>query len=76
MILQSELKQQRKLVRSLKKKSLWSKNLEEVYDYEPWLHLLKSYTVTSVDLIERFHVYQLFINTFYASINNFIASFT
>lgn len=30
MILQSELKHQRKLVRNLKKKSLWSKNLEEV----------------------------------------------
>ncbi|XP_043712423.1 protein PSK SIMULATOR 2-like isoform X2 [Telopea speciosissima] len=30
MILQSELKHQRKLVRSLEKKSLWSKNLEEV----------------------------------------------
>ncbi|XP_043710060.1 protein PSK SIMULATOR 2-like [Telopea speciosissima] len=30
MILRSELKQQRKLVRSLEKKSLWSKNLEEV----------------------------------------------
>lgn len=34
MILQSELKQQRKLVRSLKKKSLWSRTLEEVYNYE------------------------------------------
>lgn len=33
-ILQSELKHQRKLVRSLKKKSLWSRNLEEVYDCE------------------------------------------
>lgn len=32
MILQSELKQQRKLVRSLKKKSLWSKNLEEIME--------------------------------------------
>ncbi|XP_057973169.1 protein PSK SIMULATOR 2-like [Malania oleifera] len=32
MILQSELKHQRKLVRSLKKKSLWSKNLEEVME--------------------------------------------
>ncbi|KAJ9165964.1 hypothetical protein P3X46_020774 [Hevea brasiliensis] len=31
-ILQSELKQQRKLVRSLKKKSLWSKNLEEIVE--------------------------------------------
>ncbi|XP_022769182.1 uncharacterized protein LOC111312812 isoform X2 [Durio zibethinus] len=30
MILQSELKQQRKLVRSLKKKSLWSRTLEEI----------------------------------------------
>lgn len=30
-ILHSELKQQRKLVRSLKKKSLWSRNLEEVH---------------------------------------------
>ncbi|XP_042494003.1 protein PSK SIMULATOR 2-like [Macadamia integrifolia] len=30
MILQSELKHQRKLVRSLEKKSLWSKNLEEI----------------------------------------------
>jgi len=28
---QSELKHQRKLVRSLKKKSLWSRTLEEVY---------------------------------------------
>ncbi|XP_008788630.2 protein PSK SIMULATOR 1-like isoform X2 [Phoenix dactylifera] len=32
MILQSELKRQRKLVRSLKKKSLWSRNLEEVVE--------------------------------------------
>nr|DAD22401.1 TPA_asm: hypothetical protein HUJ06_023864 [Nelumbo nucifera] len=32
MIIQSELKHQRKLVRSLKKKSLWSKNLEEVME--------------------------------------------
>ncbi|PON93902.1 hypothetical protein TorRG33x02_102920 [Trema orientale] len=31
-ILQSELKQQRKLVRSLKKKSLWSRNLEEIVE--------------------------------------------
>ena len=31
MILHSELKHQRKLVRSLKKKSLWAKSLEEVY---------------------------------------------
>lgn len=31
-MLQSELKQQKKLVRSLKKKSLWSKNLEEVVE--------------------------------------------
>lgn len=31
-ILQSELKHQRKLVRRLKKKSLWSKNLEEVME--------------------------------------------
>ncbi|KAJ9186443.1 hypothetical protein P3X46_002015 [Hevea brasiliensis] len=31
-ILQSELKQQRKLVRSLKKKSLWSKNMEEIME--------------------------------------------
>ncbi|XP_039134720.1 protein PSK SIMULATOR 1-like [Dioscorea cayenensis subsp. rotundata] len=32
MILQSELKHQRKLVRSLKKKSLWSRSLEEVVE--------------------------------------------
>ncbi|KAF9620772.1 hypothetical protein IFM89_014505 [Coptis chinensis] len=32
MILHSELKQQRKLVRGLKKKSLWSKSLEEVME--------------------------------------------
>ncbi|CAN0906266.1 Protein PSK SIMULATOR 2 [Linum grandiflorum] len=31
-ILQSELKEQRKLVRSLKKKSLWSKSLEEIME--------------------------------------------
>ncbi|KAJ6708726.1 FACTOR G putative (DUF668)-RELATED [Salix koriyanagi] len=31
-ILQSELKQQKKLVRSLKKKSLWSKTLEEIME--------------------------------------------
>ncbi|XP_048332040.1 protein PSK SIMULATOR 2 [Ziziphus jujuba] len=31
-ILQSELKQQRKLVRGLKKKSLWSRNLEEIVE--------------------------------------------
>lgn len=30
MMLLSDLKQQRKLVRSLKKKSLWAKNLDEV----------------------------------------------
>ncbi|KAJ4702131.1 DUF668 family protein [Melia azedarach] len=32
MILQSELKQQKKIVRSLTKKSLWSKNLEEIIE--------------------------------------------
>ncbi|XP_010935060.1 protein PSK SIMULATOR 1 isoform X2 [Elaeis guineensis] len=32
MILHSELKRQRKLVKSLKKKSLWSRNLEEVVE--------------------------------------------
>uniref|UniRef100_A0A5B6ZDQ4 Uncharacterized protein n=1 Tax=Davidia involucrata TaxID=16924 RepID=A0A5B6ZDQ4_DAVIN len=32
MILQSELKQQKKLVRSLKKESLWAKSLEEVVE--------------------------------------------
>lgn len=32
MFLHSDLKQQRKLVRSLKKKSLWSRNLEEVME--------------------------------------------
>ncbi|KAG8494280.1 hypothetical protein CXB51_011603 [Gossypium anomalum] len=32
MILQSELKQQRKLVKSLKKKSLWTRTLEEVVE--------------------------------------------
>lgn len=32
MMLQSELKHQRKLVRSLKKKSLWSKSLEEIVE--------------------------------------------
>ncbi|KAJ0085516.1 hypothetical protein Patl1_09537 [Pistacia atlantica] len=32
MILQSELKQQKKLVRSLKKKSLWSRKLEEIME--------------------------------------------
>ncbi|KAG9442588.1 hypothetical protein H6P81_018442 [Aristolochia fimbriata] len=32
MYLQTELKRERKLVRSLKKKSLWSKNLEEVME--------------------------------------------
>ncbi|PPD84331.1 hypothetical protein GOBAR_DD18739 [Gossypium barbadense] len=32
MILQSELKQQRKLVKSLKKKTLWSRTLEEVVE--------------------------------------------
>ncbi|KAK8506624.1 hypothetical protein V6N13_103368 [Hibiscus sabdariffa] len=32
MILQSELKQQRKLVRSLKRKSLWSRTLEEIME--------------------------------------------
>ncbi|KAM7256212.1 hypothetical protein ACFE04_011953 [Oxalis oulophora] len=31
-MLQSELKQQRKIVRTLKKKSLWSKNLEEIIE--------------------------------------------
>jgi hypothetical protein len=30
---QSDLKHQKKLVRNLKKKSLWSRNLEEVYCY-------------------------------------------
>ncbi|KAK2660732.1 hypothetical protein Ddye_007265 [Dipteronia dyeriana] len=32
MILHSDLKQQRKLVKSLKKKSLWSRNLEEIME--------------------------------------------
>ncbi|KAE8716372.1 Detected protein of confused Function [Hibiscus syriacus] len=35
MILQSELKQQRKLVRCLKKKSLWSRTLEELLQPHP-----------------------------------------
>ena len=37
-MLHSELKHQRKLVRSLKKKSLWSRNLEEVCDYESFFY--------------------------------------
>lgn len=36
MILHSELKRQRKIVKNLKKKSLWSKTLEEV-QFEPYL---------------------------------------
>ncbi|GLT91999.1 hypothetical protein SLE2022_098580 [Rubroshorea leprosula] len=35
MILHDALKQQTKLVKSLKKKSLWFRTLEEVYNYEP-----------------------------------------
>jgi hypothetical protein len=35
MILHSELKRQRKLVKNLKKKSLWSRTLEEV-NFQPY----------------------------------------
>lgn len=35
-ILRSELKSQRKLVKNLKKKSLWSKSLEEVIFFLPY----------------------------------------
>jgi hypothetical protein len=38
MILHSELKRQRKLVKNLKKKSLWSKNLEEVIIFSHIFH--------------------------------------
>uniref|UniRef100_A0A2P2JP89 DUF3475 domain-containing protein n=1 Tax=Rhizophora mucronata TaxID=61149 RepID=A0A2P2JP89_RHIMU len=41
-ILYSELKEQRKLVKNLKKRSLWSKNLEEVSHYEPLFLSAKS----------------------------------
>lgn len=40
-VFQSELGEQKKLVKSLQKKSLWSKNLEEVYNYEHMLLFLK-----------------------------------
>lgn len=37
-MLHDELKHQRKLVKILKRKSLWSRNMEEVHDYRliPW----------------------------------------
>jgi hypothetical protein len=38
MMLHSELKRQRKLVKNLKKKSLWSKNLEEVISFSNIFH--------------------------------------
>lgn len=46
-MLHSELKQQRKLVRSLKKKSLWSRNLEEVFCFNHLLQLLEDCTLLS-----------------------------
>jgi hypothetical protein len=39
MILHSELRRQRKIVKNLKKKSLWSKTLEEV-KFQPYLSYL------------------------------------
>ncbi|XP_065881666.1 protein PSK SIMULATOR 2-like [Euphorbia lathyris] len=60
-ILLSELKQQRKLVRSLKKKSLWSKNLEEVteklVDIVTYLHqaILDAFGHNGVRLAKEEH---------------------
>ncbi|KAL2538201.1 hypothetical protein Fot_19592 [Forsythia ovata] len=48
-MLQSELKHQRKLVRSLKKKSLWSKSLEEVVE-----KLVDVVTFIHQDILESF----------------------
>ncbi|XP_017248779.1 protein PSK SIMULATOR 2 isoform X2 [Daucus carota subsp. sativus] len=48
-ILQSELKHQRKLVRSLKKKSLWSRSLEEVVE-----KLVDIVTFIHQDILEAF----------------------
>ncbi|KAJ0024839.1 hypothetical protein Pint_09370 [Pistacia integerrima] len=49
MILQSELKQQKKLVRSLKKKSLWSRKLEEIME-----KLVDSATFMHQSILEAF----------------------
>jgi hypothetical protein len=51
MILHSELKRQRKLVKNLKKKSLWSRTLEEV-NFQPYsLSCFIVYTVTVSSLV-------------------------
>ncbi|ONK59254.1 uncharacterized protein A4U43_C08F4560 [Asparagus officinalis] len=59
MILHTELKRQRKLVKSLKKKSLWSRNLEEVVeclvDVVVYLHkvILDAFGVTDANMGEH-----------------------
>ncbi|XP_059633718.1 protein PSK SIMULATOR 2-like isoform X2 [Cornus florida] len=59
MILQSELKHQRKLVRSLKKKSLWAKSLEEVVeklvDIVTFIHqeILEAFGDSGLVLVEK-----------------------
>ncbi|XP_021988011.1 protein PSK SIMULATOR 2 isoform X2 [Helianthus annuus] len=57
MILQSELKHQRKLVRSLIKKSLWSKSMEEVVeklvDVVTFIHQAIAETFDKYDLPEK-----------------------
>ncbi|KAG1359411.1 hypothetical protein COCNU_08G008570 [Cocos nucifera] len=58
MILHSELKHQRKLVKSLKKKSLWSRNLEEIVeklvDIVSFLHkeILETFSSTGAILMD------------------------
>ncbi|CAI0382663.1 unnamed protein product [Linum tenue] len=58
-ILHSELKEQRKLVRSLKKRSLWSKSLEEIMeklvDIVTYLHqaILEAFGNTGVTVVDK-----------------------
>jgi hypothetical protein len=66
----SELEEQGKLVRRLKKKSLWSRNLEEVYNYEHMLFFLKRKNYDIWVPIEKIN-YQfasMFLKALYASI--------
>ncbi|CAI0382588.1 unnamed protein product [Linum tenue] len=58
-ILHSELKEQRKLVRSMKKRSLWSKSLEEIMeklvDIVTYLHqaILEAFGNTGVTVVDK-----------------------
>jgi hypothetical protein len=53
MILHSELKRQRKIVKNLKKKSLWSKTLEEVI-FQPYL--LSYFIVCTITLCRLVYI--------------------